>query len=109
MPSKIHARTLCFSLMMLLALVAGGSIAQTFPTRPIRLVMPFAPAKTPATIIARLQAEVRKALEVPRVREVFTNGGYDPLANTPAEAREFMRAEVKVYGDIVRAIRLVPQ
>lgn len=69
----------------------------------------FAPAKTPAAIIARLQAEVRKALDVPRVRQIFTNGGYDPLANTPAEAREFMRAEVKVYGDIVRAIRLQPQ
>lgn len=69
----------------------------------------FAPAKTPAAIIARLQSEVRKALEVPRVRQIFINGAYDPLANTPAEAREFMRAEVKVYGDIVRAIRLAPQ
>jgi tripartite-type tricarboxylate transporter receptor subunit TctC len=69
----------------------------------------FAPAKTPASIIARLQAEVRKALEVPKVREIFTNGGYDPLANTPAEAREFIRAEVKAYGDIVRAIRLERQ
>ena len=69
----------------------------------------FAPAKTPAAIIARLQSEVRKALDVPRVREVFINGGYDPLANTPTEAREFMRAEVKLYGDIVRAIQLAPQ
>jgi tripartite-type tricarboxylate transporter receptor subunit TctC len=66
----------------------------------------FAPAKTPAAIIARLQQEVRAALAVPKVHTVFTSGGYDPLANTPAEAREFMRAEVKAYGDIVRAIRL---
>ena len=69
----------------------------------------FAPAKTPASIVARLQAEVRKALEVPKVREVFTNGGYDPLGNTPAEARELLRTEIKVYGDIVRAIRLEPK
>lgn len=68
-----------------------------------------APAKTPPAIIALLQREVKKALAVPQVREVFVNGGYDPLGNTPEEARAFFAAEVKLYGDIVKRIGLKPE
>ncbi len=68
----------------------------------------LAPANTPPAIVARLQSEVHKALQLPHVREIFVNGGYDPLGNTPAEAREFFRAEIKLYGDIVKKIGLQP-
>ena len=68
-----------------------------------------APAKTPANIIARLQSEVKKALALPHVRDVFVNGGYDPLGNTPEEARAFLAAEIKLYGDIVKKIGLKPE
>ncbi len=68
-----------------------------------------APAKTPPAIIARLQAEVKKALALPHVREVFVNGGYDPLGNTPEEARAFLAAEIRLYGDIVKKIGLKPE
>ena len=60
-------------------------------------------------IMALLQREVKKALALPQVREVFVNGGYDPLANTPEEARAFFAAEVKLYGDIVKRIGLKPE
>jgi tripartite-type tricarboxylate transporter receptor subunit TctC len=68
-----------------------------------------APAKTPPAIVARLQAEVKKALALPHVREVFVNGGYDPLGNTPEEARAFLAAEIRLYGDIVKKIGLKPE
>ena len=68
-----------------------------------------APAKTPPAIIALLQREVKKALALPQVREVFVNGGYDPLGNTPEEARAFFAAETKLYGDIVKRIGLKPE
>jgi tripartite-type tricarboxylate transporter receptor subunit TctC len=69
----------------------------------------LAPAKTPPAFVARLQAEVRKALALPHVREIFVNGGYDPLGNTPEEARAFLAAEIKLYGDIVKKIGLKPE
>ena len=68
-----------------------------------------APAKTPPAIIALLQREVKKALASPQVREVFVNGGYDPLGNTPEEALAFFAAEIKLYGDIVKRIGLKPE
>ena len=69
----------------------------------------LAPAKTPPAIIARLQQEAHKALQMPQVREVFVKGGYDPLGNTPEEARAFLAAEIRLYGDIVRKIGLKPE
>lgn len=69
----------------------------------------LAPAKTPPAIIARLQQEAHKALQLPQVREVFVKGGYDPLGNTPEEARAFLAAEIRLYGDIVRKIGLKPE
>ena len=69
----------------------------------------LAPAKTPPAILNRLHAEVKKALALPQVRDVFVNGGYDPLGNSPDEARAMLTAEIKAYGDIVRKIGLKPE
>ena len=69
----------------------------------------LAPAKTPPAILARLHAVVQKALTVPQVRDVFVNGGYDPLGNSPEEARAFLAAEIRLYGDIVKRIGLKPE
>jgi len=68
-----------------------------------------APAKTPPAIVARLQKEANKALQLPHVREAFVKGGYDPLGNTPEEARAFLAAEIKLYSDIVKKIGLKPE
>jgi tripartite-type tricarboxylate transporter receptor subunit TctC len=71
----------------LLALVAGSAIAQTYPTRPIRRVMPFAPGGT-ADINARaVAAHVERQL-----------GGTIVIDNRDG-----------ANGIIVRAIQLAPQ
>lgn len=62
----------------------------------------FAPAKTPAPVLARLHQEVRKALQVPRVRDAIVAGGYEPDGRSPAESRRFLRAEYERYGEMVR-------
>ena len=49
------------------------------------------------------------AQDLAKVREVFVKGGYDPLGNTPEEARAFLAAEIKLYGDIVKKIGLTPE
>lgn len=68
----------------------------------------LAPKGTPASIVKKLQQAAYKAVREPRVTSVLVAGGYEPFANTPAEARTFLRDQIKMYGDIVRAVGIEP-
>ena len=69
----------------------------------------LAPARTPAAIVARLQSEVRKALEVPRVRDTFVAGGYEPRGDAPAVFQQALASDIKLYAEVVRAAKIEPQ
>ena len=69
----------------------------------------FAPAKTPPAVLSRLHQEVRKALQVPRVRESIVTGGYVPDGRSPAEFRKFLREEYERYGEMVRVANVPKQ
>lgn len=62
----------------------------------------FAPAKTPAAVVSRVQQEVARALQVPRLREAMIAGGYEPDGKSPAEFRKFLRVEHDRYAEMVR-------
>ncbi len=62
----------------------------------------FATGKTPAAVVSRLQQEAARALQVPRVRETITSGGYIPDGISPAEFRKFLRVEHDRYAEMVR-------
>ena len=59
-------------------------------------------AGTPPGIVARLQAEVTKALRLPEVRERLAALGAEPVGSTPAEFGAFVRAENARWGRIIR-------
>jgi tripartite-type tricarboxylate transporter receptor subunit TctC len=69
----------------------------------------FAPAKTPPAIINRIYAEIRRAMQEPKIREYFVAGGYVPAADSPAEFQKTFLADIKRYGDIVRAAKIEAQ
>jgi len=73
------------------------------------VVAMFAPAKTPPALINRMYEAVRKALEVPQVREHFLNGGYEPQGLPPAEWAKVFREDLKRYAEICRIARIEPQ
>ena len=62
----------------------------------------FAPAKTPREIINRLHAEIRKALELPKVHDFILTGGYEPDGRGPEEFRKLIQSDIKKYAEIVR-------
>ena len=66
----------------------------------------FAPARTPAAIVDRLNGEVRKALKVPRVRDFVLRAGYVPDDKSPEEYRAFLRGEFERYGEAARAAHI---
>src|SRR6267143_2133739 len=59
-------------------------------------------AGTPPEIVARLQAEVGKALRLPEVRERLAALGAEPVGSTPDEFGAFLRAEMTRWGRIIR-------
>lgn len=69
----------------------------------------FAPARTPAAIVKRVQEAVSKALKVPHVRDHFLNAGYEPQGNSPAEWGKRFRADLKRYAEITRIAKIEPQ
>ena len=63
----------------------------------------LAPAKTPQDAIAKLNAAVVKAVQLPDVREKFHAQGAEPLSGTPREVGAYIRSEVEKWGRVVKA------
>jgi tripartite-type tricarboxylate transporter receptor subunit TctC len=62
----------------------------------------FAPAGTPAPILAKLNAEVNAIMRQPDVVARFAELGARPVGGTPEEMQRFLRAEVDRWADVVR-------
>ncbi len=65
-----------------------------------------APRGTPATVVARLNAEAAKAVQAPEVKERMLRFGGVPVGSTPEEFAEFLRAERSKWGKLIREARL---
>lgn len=62
----------------------------------------FAPAGTPAAVVARLHAEAAKALQRPDVRERLLGLGAEAGGNSPGEFAAFIAAETAKWSHVVR-------
>ncbi|PWS38056.1 ABC transporter substrate-binding protein [Falsiroseomonas bella] len=62
----------------------------------------FAPAGTPAPILAKLNAEVNAIMRQPDVQARFAELGARPVGGTPEDMRRFLRAEVDRWAEVVR-------
>jgi tripartite-type tricarboxylate transporter receptor subunit TctC len=62
-----------------------------------------APAGTPATIIAKINAEVGDALRKPEIREKLRTQLIEPVPSTPEELRARMNAEKKLWAEVIKA------
>jgi len=61
-----------------------------------------APGATPKPAIARLHAEINKAMKLPDVRERFVALGADPVASTPEEFSALIRDEYARWSKLIR-------
>ncbi|MDB5998363.1 MAG: putative extra-cytoplasmic solute receptor [Rhizobacter sp.] len=62
----------------------------------------LAPAGTPPEIIARLEAELGKALAAPDLRQLFESRGYEMFPSTADGLMDLMRHEVPRYAAVVK-------
>jgi tripartite-type tricarboxylate transporter receptor subunit TctC len=61
-----------------------------------------APAGTPEPVIRRLNAEFRRALDDPQLRERMIALGCEPAAGTPEEFGARIRSEIPKWADVVK-------
>ncbi len=66
----------------------------------------LAPKGTPADVVTKVNAAVRKTLEDPAVRKRIEDTGSLVIGNSPAEFAEQMKAELAVYKDVVARQKL---
>jgi tripartite-type tricarboxylate transporter receptor subunit TctC len=66
----------------------------------------WAPARTPPTIIARLQQAIATAARNPETRARFDALGAEPVADSPEDYARFVRAEYDRWGKLVRDARI---
>lgn len=62
----------------------------------------FVPAGTPPAIVARLNTEIVKILNMPDLREKMDQLGIDPVANSSAEFAAFQKAEIAKWAKVVK-------
>ncbi|GAA4322696.1 tripartite tricarboxylate transporter substrate binding protein [Pigmentiphaga soli] len=68
----------------------------------------FAPAGTPPGIVARLNAEIHKAVQAPEVREALLAAGNEIVVNSPAEFSGMVSKDIERWGKVTRAAGLQP-
>ena len=66
----------------------------------------FAPAGTPADIVARLNAEIGKALAEPAIRERYAQAAMEPVGGTAADLARLLRGDYDKYGRLIRELSI---
>jgi tripartite-type tricarboxylate transporter receptor subunit TctC len=74
--------------------VTGFDVAPWFGT--------LAPARTPAPVVARLNAESVKVLRAANVRGRLARDGVDVVGNTPQEFGAFIRSEMQKWAKAIK-------
>lgn len=69
----------------------------------------WGPAAMPASVVAKLNADVRRALAEPAVRDRLIQGGNETMDMSSADFAKFVREHIDEYGRILRAAGVKPQ
>jgi tripartite-type tricarboxylate transporter receptor subunit TctC len=62
----------------------------------------FAPARTPAAITTKLNAEINRILHEPDVREKLGTQGVTPMTGTPADLGKYLNFEVERWAKVIK-------
>ena len=66
----------------------------------------FAPAKTPAAIVNRINAALVTVLGAPDVTQRLAAEGAEVVADSPADLASFLSSEIHLYSDLVQRLGL---
>ena len=66
----------------------------------------FAPAKTPRSVIARMQKELARVVQLPDIRAKLIEQTADPVASSPEELDRVVKTELKKWAEVIRAAKI---
>ena len=66
----------------------------------------FAPANTPPAIIARMQKEVARVIQLPEVKQKLLEQGGDTVGSSPEHLDRVVKGELKKWAEVVRAAKI---
>lgn len=69
----------------------------------------FMPLATPKANVARMQSEIARALQQPKMREFLERGGYVPVGSAPEAFREFLRKDLKTLAELFKLANIKPE
>ena len=79
------------------------TVAETLPGfEAVGILGIYAPARIPADIVARLNAELQKAVAQPDVRERIVAAGVEPSTSTPEELGGILKNEIAKWGKVIK-------
>jgi tripartite-type tricarboxylate transporter receptor subunit TctC len=65
-----------------------------------------APASTPPDVVARLNSEMNRVLNIPEVRERFNSQGAETIGGEPNRLTMIIRSDLELYADLVRKLNI---
>jgi tripartite-type tricarboxylate transporter receptor subunit TctC len=68
----------------------------------------LAPAGTPKEIVARMQREIEKIVNLPEVQERLSASGAEPVASTPEQFASYIASEVAKWDRVVKQAKIPP-
>lgn len=63
----------------------------------------LAPSRTPAAVVAKINADVNALLRSKEVAEKFAAQGAEPYLTSPSEFTRVLRADIQKWGEVVKA------
>jgi tripartite-type tricarboxylate transporter receptor subunit TctC len=66
----------------------------------------FAPAKTAPSVIARMQKEIARVVQIPEVRQKLIEQTADPVASSPEELDRVVKTELKKWAEVIRSAKI---
>ena len=66
----------------------------------------FAPARTAPSVIARMQKEIARVVQIPELRQKLIEQTADPVASSPEALDRVVKTELKKWAEVVRSAKI---
>ena len=66
----------------------------------------FAPAKTPGPIVARMQREIARVVQLPGIRQKLIEQGGDPVGGTSEDLERIVKSELRKWTEVIQAAKI---